>query len=105
MPHHHQQPQQLPPLSHHQPPHNHHHHLPHHEGGHGPRGRGRGDGNFNTYQPYQFHPRPPFFPRGHHHRNENRNRDESRGDRGAGEQGEQQPRRALEDVVCYKVNY
>lgn len=80
----------LPPPGHH--PSSHHHHPPG-EGGHG-RGRGRGGDNFNTYQPYQFHPRPPYFGgRGHHHRN----------DRNEGRDGEQQPRRALEDVVCYKV--
>jgi len=47
-------------------------------------------GNFPQYQPYQFHPRPPYYPRGH------RDRDRERDD---------QPRRALEDVVCYKCGY
>lgn len=41
------------------------------------------------FQPYQFHPRPQFYQR--------RNNDRPEGE-------QQQPRRALEDVVCYKVS-
>ncbi len=51
------------------------------------------------YQPYQFHPRPLF--QRHTRDREQRDRPE-RGEGGAGADG--QPRRALEDVVCYKVS-
>jgi hypothetical protein len=51
----------------------------------------------SNFQPYQFHPRPQFYPRRTNPNNENRQ------DGSGGEQQQQQPRRALEDVVCYKV--
>jgi len=64
-------------------------------GGHGHPVGGHGQpGGQPPYQPYIFHPRPQFRP---HHRVGDRDRD--RGDR-----DDNQPRRALEDVVCYKVS-
>lgn len=65
--------------------------------GHDQQGRsgyGGRDNHPSTFQPYQFHPRPQFYPR----RGDNNNR----GERPEGDLG---PRRALEDVVCYKCGY
>jgi cleavage and polyadenylation specificity factor subunit 4 len=50
------------------------------------------DSKSSNFQPYQFHPRPAFYPR----------RQEGGGVDGQHSQG---PRRALEDVVCYKCGY
>lgn len=60
-----------------------------HEGGKGDEERKGNEPGHPGFIPYQFHPRPQFHPR----------REEG------GPGGHMGPRRALEDVVCFKCGY